>query len=252
MRSSASRTSCAATRSRKNAGPPASVGFPDLQPRHGDPLGAEQAPLEGEVSTEAAQSPSGSHHAVAGHVRPVAGAHDVSNGACGAGPTGEPRHVAVGGNSAGRDPTDDRQHPSRETGRPLRRHDPLSMNHPTDDRPGRCQPRVWERLTFVPLPDHSAAKRPAGGCLDARWGRRKYARNLGKSEGPSNAETCPQPWRLVCTTVSVRIPMERPPQGALARSGGPPKRSRRTAPVRVSGTRSLSYAGLRGTRRDVA
>ena len=97
-----------------SATPAHSVELADTPPGHDDAFRSKQRPLEHLTSAVSADSAAGRNHAMARHVGPSAVPHDVANRTPGARPPGKQRDVAVGGDAAGWDAADDREHACAE------------------------------------------------------------------------------------------------------------------------------------------
>ncbi len=74
-----------------------------------DAFGDEERALEVLPAAVPAEPAAGRNHPVRGHIGSAA-AHQVADGACGAGPAGECGHFAVGGDPSGRNATHNREH----------------------------------------------------------------------------------------------------------------------------------------------
>src|SRR5262245_55611844 len=87
-----------------------SVEFPDLRSGHDDALRRQERTLQPPASAVAAEAAAGRDHAMTGHVRPPALAHDVANGARRAWAACELGHIAVCRHAAHRNAAHDIQY----------------------------------------------------------------------------------------------------------------------------------------------
>jgi len=74
-----------------------------------DAFGDEERALDVLAAAVPAEPAAGGNHPVGGHIGSAA-AHEVADGACGAGPAGECGHLTVGGDPSGRNAAHNREH----------------------------------------------------------------------------------------------------------------------------------------------